>query len=653
VGPFAGLISDVGVARLQGDAGATTLPSLSVSDAAVQEGNGGSSNLLFTVTLSATVAHPVSAAVSTVGGTATAGGDFTSASSHVLFLPGVTTQTVVVPVLGDSVDEVNETVVVALSDASGATIADAEGVGTILDDDLALAITQPAASPSVATQSFVRLAGTAADLIGVRNVMWANSAGGGGAATGTTAWNASVPVSAGDNVITVTARDANGFTSTATVTVNVSSLVYFLAEGATGTFFDYDLVIANPNTVPAPIILTFLRDDGVTISESRTVPATSRTTIRVDDISGLESTAVSTVVTSTAALPLVVERSVYWDSTYYGGHTGSAVEQPGTNWLFAEGSQGFFDTYLLLANANATPVDVTVRFLLESGAPIVRNYTLVPTSRFNVHAGAIPELADRSFSIVVESSLLIVAERAMYFGSPLFSGGHESAGVQAPSRTWFLAEGATGAFFDTYVLIGNPNAGTAVVTATFLRDDGRTVTREYAIPGNTRLTLDVEAQDPLLADTAVSTTISADQPVVVERAMYWPGPSTSWLDAHGSFGVPEAATRWGLAEGRSGGPFAFHTYILLANPGNTAAAEVQITFLRTDGTTLVRHYHVAPTSRFNVDVDSFVPELAGQLYSAVITVTNGVPITVERATYNNAGGVVWAAGTSATGVRLP
>ncbi len=46
----------------------------------------------------------------------------------------------------------------------------------------------------------------------------------------------------------------------------------------------------------------------------------------------------------------------------------------------------------------------------------------------------------------------------MYFGvDPLWKGGHESAGVTAPSTTWFLAEGATGPFFETFILLANPH----------------------------------------------------------------------------------------------------------------------------------------------------------------------------------------------------
>ena len=68
---------------------------------------------------------------------------------------------------------------------------------------------------------------------------------------------------------------------------------------------------------------------------------------------------------------------------------------------------------------------------------------------------------------------------------------------------------------------------------------------------------------------------------------------------------------------------------------------------------MVKTYMVKPTTRFNVDVNAMVPELGEAQFGALIEVTNGVPIAVERAVYNNAGGVVWAAGTNATAVRVP
>ena len=71
----------------------------------------------------------------------------------------------------------------------------------------------------------------------------------------------------------------------------------------------------------------------------------------------------------------------------------------------------------------------------------------------------------------------IVVERAMYVSLPgqSFAAGHNSAGVTAPATRWFLAEGATGTFFDLFVLIANPSAQAAEVDVEFLLTDGTVV----------------------------------------------------------------------------------------------------------------------------------------------------------------------------------
>jgi large repetitive protein len=111
------------------------VPAVSVNDASVQEGNGGSANLVFTVTLS----HPGSS-VATVGyetanATATAPSDYSATSGTLTFNPGETSKTVTVSVTGDSVDEADETLHLMLLSPSNAALADAQGLGTIVDDD--------------------------------------------------------------------------------------------------------------------------------------------------------------------------------------------------------------------------------------------------------------------------------------------------------------------------------------------------------------------------------------------------------------------------------------------------------------------------------------------------------------------------------------
>jgi len=248
-----------------------------------------------------------------------------------------------------------------------------------------------------------------------------------------------------------------------------------------------------------------------------------------------------------------------------------------------------------------------------------------------------------------------VVERSMYFGSTptrLWKGGHASAGAPVPGTSWYFAEGATGSFFDTYILLSNATALPTNVTLTYLLDNGSTVVSHKTIPANQRLTVSVEGEDPLLTSAAFSTTVTADQPIVAERSMYWVGDPGPWREGHNSVGLTAPGTKWLLAEGRVGGPLEYQTYILLGNPSTTTAATVTITYLKTDGTTVTGTYIVPPTSRFNVFVNGLVPALSNESFGSVIAVTNNVPIFVERSLYWNSGGVIWAGGTNATATRL-
>ena len=101
----------------------------------VTEGNAGTANATFTVTLSAAYGQPVTVNYSTANGTATAGSDFQTASGTLTFAPGETSKTITVAVLGDQMYEPNETFAVNLSGATNATIGDGNGIGTIVNDD--------------------------------------------------------------------------------------------------------------------------------------------------------------------------------------------------------------------------------------------------------------------------------------------------------------------------------------------------------------------------------------------------------------------------------------------------------------------------------------------------------------------------------------
>ena len=111
-------------------------PSLSINDVSYTEsGTGG--NATFTVTLSAASAQEVTVNYASSNNTATAGSDYTAASGTVTIAAGATSATFNVPVSTDTLDEASETATLTLSSPTNATISDATGTLTIVDDDAA------------------------------------------------------------------------------------------------------------------------------------------------------------------------------------------------------------------------------------------------------------------------------------------------------------------------------------------------------------------------------------------------------------------------------------------------------------------------------------------------------------------------------------
>jgi chitinase len=132
------------------------LPTVSVADVTVTEGLGGVTSAAFTVSLSAPSATAATVQYATGDGSATSPADFQAVSGALTFDPGETVQQVAVPVVGDTVVEANETFAMTLLSATGASIADGVGIGTITDDDvpsLVIAnatVTESSAGPVVA-----------------------------------------------------------------------------------------------------------------------------------------------------------------------------------------------------------------------------------------------------------------------------------------------------------------------------------------------------------------------------------------------------------------------------------------------------------------------------------------------------------------------
>ena len=339
----------------------------------------------------------------------------------------------------------------------------------------------------------------------------------------------------------------------------------------------------------------------------------------------------------------------------------SAVDAPRRTWHFAEGAtHGAFDEFLLLQNPNTVDVTATVRYLRPAPQPpVVRTYDVPAQSRRTIWVDQEPGLEATDVSATVEADEPILAERAQYLSLPgqPFAAGHDGAGLPALATEWFVPEGATGSFFDLYILIGNPSTSDAPLSVTYLLPDGASVVKTYMAAAESRVTIAVKDEDARLRATAMSIVIRSTNgvPVVVERAMWWPSPM--WYEGSLSAATTVKGRRWAMASGPigAGGAAEIATYLLIANPDATAG-HVELTFF--DGTTQTprcsRTVAIPARSRTTFSLgDECGTSLQGTPQIAGTITSDGPEIVVERSTYTSSPARFWTTGASAILTRLP
>jgi predicted extracellular nuclease len=119
--------------------GAGGPPLLAISDTSVFEGDSGTTTLTFGIGLNAPAGvGGVSIEYTTADGTATAASDYVATSGTATIAEGATSTTVGVTINGDTTIEASETLFLRATSATGATIGDGEGLGTIQNDDVTL-----------------------------------------------------------------------------------------------------------------------------------------------------------------------------------------------------------------------------------------------------------------------------------------------------------------------------------------------------------------------------------------------------------------------------------------------------------------------------------------------------------------------------------
>ena len=196
-----------------------------------------------------------------------------------------------------------------------------------------------------------------------------------------------------------------------------AATTWYLAEGSTQDTYETWILIQNTSASSDGIVsLTFYKEDGITVSETITVLRSSRYTLPVNDISGMENAAFGTKIVSSGP-DIVVERAMYWRNG--GGHDSIGATSTATEWNFAEGCTiGSFTEWISILNPGDVSAICQITLMDSSANPVVHDaFTVNAHSRKTINVNTTyPDFANKSFSakVATTNDVGIVAERSMY-----------------------------------------------------------------------------------------------------------------------------------------------------------------------------------------------------------------------------------------------
>jgi streptogramin lyase len=305
---------------------------------------------------------------------------------------------------------------------------------------------------------------------------------------------------------------------------------WYFAEGNTLSDFDEYLTVQNPGSKTANLTFHYMVEGAGEHDSSAQVKPGSRATFKTRDQIGSNLNA-SLYLSSDENI--VAERPMYFNyhGAWTGGHDVVGANSPNTKWYFAEGTtRGGFEEWLCLQNPGTTPmtVDATYQLGQGQGSPIKKSYALPAHQRLTVSVNR--EIGtNKDASVYLSSASAFVAERPMYFDyHDAWDGGHDVIGANNPATTWLFAEGTTRDNFNEWLCLQNPGSADAHATITYYTTSGGAVTRHWTVPANSRLTVNVN--DDAGANQDLSAKVTSDEPVIVERPMYF--DYNGWTGGH-------------------------------------------------------------------------------------------------------------------------
>ena len=537
-------------------------PSISINDVTHNEGNSGTTTYSFTVSLSSPApTGGVSFSIATANNTATSGTDYTAKNLTGQSIPaGSSTYSFDVLATGDDTYEATESFYVNVSAATGATISDSQGVGTLTNDDAAPTVTlglsdSPLAENGGVATVTATLNNPSYQSVTV-NLAYTGTATGGG--TDYTASDTSIVIAAGSTTGTVTITGVNDALDEAdeTVIVDISGVTNGTESGSqqvTATITDDD---ATPSlSINDPSVLE--GDAGTaTLQYTVTLSAASGRTVTVDYASanGTATTADSDYVAASGTLTFTsgqttktIDVTINGDLTDEGNQTVLMNLSNASNATISD-TQGsgtitnddgpplitIGDVSVAEGNAGTVALTFTVTLNKVGAGPITVDYATADNtattadSDYTADSGTltIPQGdTTKTFDITINGDTKYEANETFYINLSNATSAtiSDSQGVGTITNDDGVPTVSLG-------LSGSPlaeNAGTATVTATLSNARYQNVTVDLAYTGTATITTDYTAPASItitagsLSGTATITGVNdtldeADETVIVD-----------------------------------------------------------------------------------------------------------------------------------------
>ncbi len=310
-----------------------------------------------------------------------------------------------------------------------------------------------------------------------------------------------------------------------------------------------------------------------------------------------------------------------------------------TTWYFVGGrtDAGYTDILNLLNTADQT-VHGTIAVYHGAGQSTVKSFTVGPRMRDNLDVKAFTGVSGR-VAIEIQTQLPVVVSNTTEHGSLDLTA---SAGVSAPSRTWYLAEGYTGLTFVEELDLLNPGALPARVHLTWPQFAGKPATaHDLTLAPHSSQTVNVNTY---VKHASHATIVTADQPIIAGRTMRF-GPHDGGADS--TEGVAHADTTLYFAEGSTAD--GFEEFLAILNPDSTKQAKVTAQFFGADGGLLgAKTLTIDPNHRANLTVN-------GVVRSAIVSTVlqSNIPVVAERSMYFGAPKSMNGGGTVGFGLPSP